>query len=352
MGTLLAHATRRGTLAQIRHVTPVPPGAARGLVAGVYRQVCRDLGMLAPPIVLHAPAPGVLAASWLMLRETLLAEGSVSRAVKETVAAAVSAGNDCPYCVQVHTVALRGLVRARYAVAIAEGRAVPDPHLRAVAAWARAGGTGPAPVPGGAELMGVAVAFHYLNRMVSVFLDRSPIPPGVPPALRGGVQTVAGWLMAPVVRRSRRPGVALGLLPPAPVPAELAWAAGVPRLADAFGRACAAVDAAGERAIPAPVRELLLERLAGWDGAPPGPDAWGERAVADLGPDERDAGRLALLTAFAAYRVGPSVVGAFRRRHPDDRTLVELTSWASLAAARRLGGRMSAGVATRHRQRE
>lgn len=69
--TLIRKAVRR-SLARVRYVTPVPPGAAQGLVAEVYAQAERDFGVLAPPVVLHSPAPSSLAASWLLVRETLV----------------------------------------------------------------------------------------------------------------------------------------------------------------------------------------------------------------------------------------------------------------------------------------
>jgi AhpD family alkylhydroperoxidase len=354
MGAIVGRATARGALAQVRHVAPIRPGQARGLVADVYRQLQRDFGMLAPPVCLHAPAPDVLAAVWLVLRETLVATGAASRATKEAVAAAVSHANACPYCVDVHTTALRGLTRARHAAAIADGRpdAVHDPALRAAAAWAHDSGTRDGatrhrlavPADAAAELVGVAVAFHYLNRMVNVFLDRSPIPPHLPAAVRSGIQQVLGWLMAPTARRRRAPGAALDLLPAAPLPAELSWAGSTPRLAATFGRAAGALDAAGARSVPLAVRSLVLYRLTAWDGTAPGPSrAWVDDAVAELDPQDRPAGRLALLTAFASYQVGPSTVDDVRRQGTDDATLVELAAWASFAAARRVGAWIRTG---------
>ena len=84
-------------LTQVRYVSPVRPGAAQGLVGRVYEQVEREFGVLAPSLVLHSPAPQVLAASWLMLRETLLVVRKVERAAKEAVATTVSLGNACPW---------------------------------------------------------------------------------------------------------------------------------------------------------------------------------------------------------------------------------------------------------------
>src|SRR3954466_10645569 len=114
---LVRFALRR-TLRDVKYVEAVRPRHARGLVRDVYRQVERDFGMLAPPVALHSPAPEVLAAAWLMLRESLgagggwvgggagVGGGTGSGAGREAGAAAVSAANSCPYCVEVHAMAL------------------------------------------------------------------------------------------------------------------------------------------------------------------------------------------------------------------------------------------------------
>src|SRR5690349_10555894 len=101
--SLLRKALRGLSLAQVRHVAPVPFRRADPEVLEVYRAVEREFGVLAPPVVLHAAAPGVLRASWVMLREIVLAPGLLDRGTKEAVAAAVSEANECPYCTTVHT---------------------------------------------------------------------------------------------------------------------------------------------------------------------------------------------------------------------------------------------------------
>jgi AhpD family alkylhydroperoxidase len=350
---LLASATRRATLAQVHHVTPVPADDADGLVAEVYHQVQRDFGILAPPIGLHSPAPGALAASWLILRESLIAAGRTDRATREVVAAVVSLGNACPYCVEVHTTALGGLVHGRPARAVAAGNldAVPDPALRAVALWARDSALRssarrlPRPPEQRAELIAVAVTFQYLNRMVNIFLDPSPIPAGVPAAVRAALRPLIGRVMAPIARRYREPGSASGLLAAGPLSDMWSWVAGNQTLTEAFARASAALDAAARRSVPPAVRDLVRDRLSSWDGRPPGPGrAWVEDAVVPLAPRERAAGRLALLTAFASYQVSAQMIEDFRNTSPEDRSLIELTAWASLAAAGEIGSWMAADV--------
>jgi AhpD family alkylhydroperoxidase len=348
MSPALLRTALRRSMAQIRYVRPVPPGAAQGLVADVYAQVEADFGMLAPPVALHSPAPGPLAACWLMLRETLVASGLADRAAREAVAAAVSIGNACPYCVAVHNAVLGGLAHGQEAAAIAGDSisSIADPAWRDLAAWARRTGdqqatlSGAAPFPADQlpELAGVAVTFHYLNRMVTIFLQDSPLPGPVPAVMAGGMMRVLGRFLRPGALRVTEPGASLGLLPEAPLPAELRWAAGRPPIAEAFARASAAIETAGARGVPAPVRELVLGELADWGGQPRGPSrSWADNAARQLPPAERPAAKMALLTAFAPYQIGPADIGELRDGEFADREIIELASWASLAAARRVG---------------
>ncbi|MEV7008612.1 carboxymuconolactone decarboxylase family protein [Streptosporangium sp. NPDC051022] len=339
-GTFTQRALRR-SLDRIHHVSPVRPAAARGLVAEVYTRAEREFGMLAPPVALHSPAPEILAACWMMLRETLVVEGRAGRVAKEAVATGVSLGNACPYCVGVHGATLHGLLGGRD---VTGGAAGP------ITEWARAGGVRreaaghgtPFPAGQAAEFVGVAVTFHYLNRMVNVFLDDTPLPPRVPAPARGGLMRVLGRFMRQAARGDREPGTSLGLLPAAPLPGDLSWAADAPNIAGAFARTARAVEEAGLRSVPEPVRDLVVTTLAGWDGEPVALGrSWADDAVSGLPVAQRPAGRLALLTALASYQVGRSVVDDFRADRPDDAGLIELTAWASLAAARRVGGWMA-----------
>ncbi len=343
-GRLLARLTRPITRRHIRHLRPVAARHASDEVRHVHRRLEQEFGLLAPPVVLHAAAPPVLSACWLMLRETLLVRGLTGRETREAVAAAVSLANRCPYCVDVHGSALRGLLRGPDAQAVIDDRLgeVRDPRLRTLAEWFRHRGAAAVPprVDGAemTELIGVAVLFHYLNRMVNVFLTPSPLPAATAPAAARAVRRLAAVTMARLARRSGEPGADLDLLPPAPLPPDLDWALGRPGLAAAFARAAAAIDGAGRDAVPASVRGLVLDLLAG----PAGLDAITDRAgldavVATLPEPDRAAGRLALATAFFSYRVTDDVVTAYRLDRPEDRSLLELVSWSSLAAARRAG---------------
>ncbi len=344
---------------QVRHVTPVsdpPPGS---LLEAVYVQAAGDMRVVIPPVLMHSPSPTVLAAFWSLLRETLVADGGpVDRLAKEVAAAAVSVANLCPYCVDMHTTGIYDLATERDAEAIGTDHLddVEDAVTRANASWARyvhvpraaQPPLAPAAVP---ELLGVAVTFHYLNRMVNVFLSSNLLSPRLRGAARRRIKRGVSHLLRPVLRRKAYAGAALPLRPEAPHPDDLRWARGTPSVAAAFARSAAQFEAAGLRSLPEPVRRLVRAELDAWHGEEPGISrSWCEDAVAALAPDDRPAGRLALLTALASYQIDDDVVAAFRARHPDDGTLVDATAWASFAAARLIGARAYAtmGQPTKH----
>ncbi|GFH39398.1 carboxymuconolactone decarboxylase family protein [Streptomyces pacificus] len=330
----IVRAVLRGSLRDIRHVKAASPGRARGLAAAVYAQAEREFGVIAPPLALHSASPGPLAASWLLLRESLLVEGRVDRAVKEAVATEVSRANSCSYCVDVHQAAVETLPPP-----------APGAPGAGASAWLRAGPDerGPAPFTAeeAPEILGVALTFHYLNRMVGVFLDDSPVPERAPAGLRGPLLRTVARTMRPVAGPLEA-GAALDLLPPAPLPRELAWAAPNPAVAQALARSRAAVDRAA-RWVPVPVRELLSARLDSWDGTPPGISrVWLNAPLTAVPPAHHPAARLILLTALAPHQATGADIAAFRVHHPTDRELIDLTSWAALTTAATLTARLAA----------
>jgi hypothetical protein len=130
---------------------------------------------------------------------------------------------------------------------------------------------------------------------------------------------------------------ALDLLPAAELPAEFGWAAEAGQAGVALARVVAAIEDASGSVVTQPVREVVRQELAEWNGEPRGVSrSWVEAAVSGLGAD-RAAARLALLTALAPYQVTRTDVEEFRSVQSSDEALILLTSWASMTAARRVG---------------
>jgi len=186
------------------------------------------------------------------------------------------------------------------------------------------------------EIVGIAFCFHYINRMVAIFLAPSPLP-FESPRLKALTRRFLSPVLAGLLRRSLAPGESLQWLPEAPLPADFAWAAGNPTIASAFARAAASFESAGDAVLPAPVRALLEERLQTWRGEAMGLGRrWLEDAVSAVDAALRPAARLTLLTAFAPFQVDDAILGEFRRAHPGDPALVAATAWASFTTARRI----------------
>ena len=89
----------------IKYIQAIAPRHAEGLVEPVYAQIKRDFGKIVEPFLLHSPIPELLAGAWMVCRETELV-GSVPRYIKEAAAVAVSQQNQCPYCIDAHTIML------------------------------------------------------------------------------------------------------------------------------------------------------------------------------------------------------------------------------------------------------
>lgn len=339
-------ATVDATMAkQIRRLRPLTRPFAAPLTREVAAQIERDFGAFVPPFALHAAAPTVLAACWTMLREALVTM-HVDRRRKEAVASAVSRANACTYCVDAHTAALHALGDAATADALAApgGRLAGDDALAALVAWAEAtrrADDAHLPVPPftaaeAPELTAIAFCFHYVNRMVALFLAPSPLP-----VTHARLKALARRALAPLLtgqlRRELVAGEALSFLPDAALPPDLAWAAPHRTLAAAFARAAATMQTAGAAALTTAVRTRVAEIVATWRGDEPGLGrAWLTDAVAPLADADRPAARLALLAALAPFQVDDATIADFRRGAPDDATLVAATAWASFTAARRI----------------
>ena len=89
----------------IKYIHTIPVGTAEGLVAQAYSQIKREMAGVPEPFLIHSPSPTLLAGVWSMFRESLVA-GQVRRGLKEVAAATISQINQCPWCVEAHTLAL------------------------------------------------------------------------------------------------------------------------------------------------------------------------------------------------------------------------------------------------------
>ncbi|MET8231716.1 carboxymuconolactone decarboxylase family protein [Micromonospora sp. NPDC005298] len=313
-----------------RFFTPTAARAATGTTARVYQQLRDDFLGPVPTFQALAAVPEVLAATWALMREGLLA-GSASRVDREVVAAAVSRANRCPFCLDAHVMLLHALGEHELAEIIARGGTPPEPRHAELVRWAEASRTPTATdwtsryAP---EVTGTLLAFHFINRIVSALLAPDLLPGGLQRSPL--VRSVGGRLYARTVRGSTEPGRSLALLgtgagtPPAwagQSPVGVAYAA----LRDAANR-CG--DLLGDVA-----RQTVTATVRWEDGRfPARPSDWAVDLVRDVPGTDRVGTRIALLAAFAPSAISAGDVALWRLSHPGDADLVRLVAYGAITA--------------------
>lgn len=327
----------------IRHIMRGKEGEASALVAQVYRQMNREF-VLGPPLTVHSLAPEVLTGVWIATRESLIA-GPADRIERETIAASVSRINACPYCVDVHSMMLGGAGQHQLADDLSTPlkNDLPDTPVSKLVEWAMATRTPGASIlaappfsrQDAPQMIGTAVIFHYINRVVNIFLEESPMPFKMPRVVK---RFVGSRMTARAINVVCEQGESLHLLPESALPSDMHWAESNQAVAGGFARMAAAVERAGEAALPAATRGLLLSRLQAWRGENMGLSrGWVESAIETLSAEQKPAARLALLAAFASHQVDDEVMRACRAQGVSDKTLLAIVSWASFSAARKIG---------------
>ncbi|GID27616.1 carboxymuconolactone decarboxylase family protein [Paractinoplanes brasiliensis] len=313
-----------------RFFTPPKPA---GLAARVNDQLREDfLGPL-PAFQALSPAADVMAATWSLMRESLLADAEppADRAERELVAAVVSRANRCRFCLDAHVTLLHGLGEHDLAERVARGDPLPGARHAELARWATAGRTPRKSAwtsPYGPHLTGTALTFHFLNRMVSALLAPDLLPGGLQrlPAVR----SVGGRLVARSARRPKEPGRSLNLLPAATSPPP-AWSGRTP-----VGTAYAALfDTAGRGGslLGDAARETVVATVRWEDGRHPGrPAEWATDLVRGLPATDRVGARIALLAAFAPYAISAGDVGLWQLSHPAEADLVRLVAFGAITA--------------------
>lgn len=310
----------------------------------LYRQMKREFGMVAEPFLIHSIRPRAMAAIWAVVRETVLIEGAVSREQKELIASCVSKSNECPYCVDAHALVLVGTGDSSY---YDFEKKISQDQTNPLQQWALATKnpesliiqTPPFGHEQAPEMIGTAVAFHYINKLVSVFLDQSPIPTQNQ-VLKKLFQPMVAFVFSLAVKRNKIPGEALNSFPSEDLPKELSWAIPNPHVAQSFAYCSLVMEAWGEETLPKSVRTEFLKYVNRWDGSDPGMGrGWIVPMLNKLSREnDRRLLEFILLGAFAPYQLDEGYVIKAKRELGSDDALVGALAWASFAVAARIGG--------------
>jgi len=297
-------------------------------------------------IAQRSAVPELLAATWALMRESLLA-GDVSRVDRELVASAVSRANRCPFCVDAHVMLLHALGEHELAEVIAQGEMPTQPRHAEFVGWAQASRSPGAALwnsPYSPEVTGTLLAFHFLNRIISALLDPDLLPGGLQRFLV--VRSAGGRLSAKAARAPKTPGRSLSLVAAGTVEPP-AWAGDSP-----VGVAYAMLkNAAGQGGamLSEEARETVTSTVI-WESGrfPDEPGLWAADLIRDLSGKDRAGTRIALLAAFAPAAISPADVAVWGLSYPDNADLVRIVAFGAITATDHIAQALTQALTSAH----
>ncbi len=328
----------------MHHINPVKSSEAKGLVAQVYSQIKQDFGRLVEPFTLHSPIPQLLAGVWMASRESELV-GDVARETKEAIAACISKLNQCPYCVDAHTIMLtaKGDKKTAQQITKEQYQNIRNPKTRKIAEWALATlspgskiiNNPPFKAEEAPEIIGTAVFYHYINPLVTIYLGKTPL---LLPILRTPMKRIASRLFKKAVNRLKTPGTSLSLLPERSLPKDLTWAKDSPNVAGAYARFAAVINDIEKTYVPIMTRKTITQHIDEWSpGIQQNEIQWIREITAKMNSLTKIATTLALLTINHPYRVDKKTIDSFQRHCSQKNQLLAITAWASFIKATKIG---------------
>ncbi|MHC4975419.1 MAG: carboxymuconolactone decarboxylase family protein [Planctomycetota bacterium] len=326
----------------MRYVSAVPRSEATGLTEEVYAMIEDDFFMNGS-LTSRSGVPNLMAAIWMMGRETMLVDDRVDRTTKEAICGVVSNLNDCPYCGDmlvslVHAGDEHDAASALLDSSVAE---ITDSDLNARLSWVEAISTpGERDIPPLAftaeelpEVIGSMLGMADINRFSHVVMDGSPVEAG---RWQGFALRMFGNELRSTKRRKAEPGRAISLLPAAELPEDFAWARPNPRIAESLARWSAMVERETRDVISSEVRHCVERSLREWQNERmPLSLSWVEREIEDLTGEDRDIARMAIVLAKAPYQVSDSLIQPLLT--DDETRFIRILAWAAYVSARRFG---------------
>jgi len=293
----------------------------------VNKQVNRDFGLVGP-IVLSQPSTRVHRLRWAMVREVFVVETHVRRLEKELVASGVSRSNLCPYCVDVHATSIQSLDDNYNKDAM---QPLVEWSLNTKNPSAEMIQHPPFSREKAPEIIGTALEFHSTNRLVSIFLEESPLPNFVS---RMGMKKIALFFASKtffksMVMKTPKAGGAQKFLDESTPTVDYDWASSLPLYGLIRSANKVVLQDIENECIPASVALLFKQHLADWNGEDmPMGRAWLKENVEGLNKKEAAIANILFLAAFSPHMMTENDISMLEKNKHRDTLLVELCFWA------------------------
>jgi len=313
---------------------------AKGVIKDINVQINKDFG-LAGPLTLSSTSAKIHSVRWVLARESFVVQTKVKRVTKETVAAAVAQINKCPYCEDVHGASIQSAGGHLTTKAFADGtwESLTDQKLKSIIHWslntrnpeADIIKNPPFTADEAPEIIGTALNFHSTNRLVSVFLDESPLPGILKNKLikKAALHYASKTLFKSMVEKKANPGDSLKFIGHYSVSNSSKWALPVPAYAAALAAEEHLLKEMELGSIPENITSTFKEFVSNWNGeSMPLGRSWLKEVVKPIPEMEKPLANLMFLSAFTPYTITETDINLFRSVKPSDHELIEFSFWA------------------------
>ena len=329
----------------IKHIKYIRKTKAKGKLKQLYKHIESNFGKLAVPFVLHSLNVELTAGVWVMLYETVLIEGNVRRSLKEAIATSVSEINKCNYCVDAHSIMIFGTEQKLYKTiySIIDSEADPKTEEDHLILWALQNLNfdssiilnPPFSKDEAPEIIGTAVLFHYINRMVTLFAGSSPLPTT---KMKGILVNLASrFIFAKAIRKRKIEGESLMFIDGNIHQNSFDWADSARRIKRAFQYFKYQTENKIEGIISPELISLLNRSAVNLHLLKPG---FGNENLKNflksIEPTEEQIAEFCFLTMFKPHKVYEKHIRAIKATHNDEEVL-QVASFVSMLIAESIG---------------
>jgi len=152
----------------------------------VYNHIKLNFGVVAEPFTLHSLDTNLTAGVWILLYETVIISNKVERSLKEAIATCISEINKCTFCVDAHSIMIFGTDKKLIdkISKIKNNEIELSSKTDKIINWAfksnefdsKTNKTQAFSKNETEEILGTVILFNYINRMVAVFAQETPLP--------------------------------------------------------------------------------------------------------------------------------------------------------------------------------
>lgn len=313
---------------------------SEGEIKKINLQINRDFGLVGP-LTLSTPSLRIHAIRWATARESFVVESNIKRVTKEIVAAGIAQINKCPYCEDVHGTSISSTGDNETSKAIANGtwESLKDERTKAIIEWslntrnptAKIIKNPPFSIDEAPEIIGTALVFHSTNRLVSLFLEESPLPSFLSTKLmkKTALKIASKTLFKSMVMKKASAGESLQFIQDYKIPKSVERSNAVPSFSKVLIAEEILLNEIEKEIIPQKIVALFKEKVNNWEGEEmPLGRGWLSELTNGLNKDEIPIANLIFLSAFSPHTIIKNDINKFRKINPTDKDLVEICFWS------------------------